>query len=59
MEVDPALLVAAREVLQKVPLRVVLAGGQKQTAEDPSAAGLPDELVEGEGRRVHQGAAFV
>ena len=59
MEADPALPVAAHEVLQKAPPRVVLAGGRKRTAEDPSAAGLPDELVEGEGRRVHQGAAFV
>ena len=46
-------------MLQKVPLQVVLAGGRKQMAEGPSVAELPDELVEGEGRRVHQGAAFV
>ena len=44
-------------MLQKVPLRVVLAGGRKQTAEDPSAAELPDALVEGEEGRVNQVAA--
>ena len=38
-------LAVAHEVLQKVPLRVVLVGGGKQMAEDPSAAELPDELV--------------
>ena len=46
-------------MLQKVLLRVVLVGGRKQMAEDPSAAELPDELVEGDGHQVQQEAVSV